>query len=282
LYEPDEKDWKILRYIDDHPGCSKAAVERMMEPEASRVTVLNRLAGLEAEDFIVAKKDKPNSQIYKMFINANNLLVAETHDLEYFQKVFSQLLGILDKKRDELDTLWSKIRRPRGLPHEDYKPSDLILPIYSHMIAVYSAKSVAQWPKNTNDKDVLKQIYEQIFTKLFEILSTILNSLGRGGTVQQNDFNVVPVLLNNSFLLYPERLDILVEVFERSKIVDEVTPVIDSLWKISPSFFNIIIKPYRTKYPELEKYETFEDWKEFLKIWRIIKKKYALHYSIVF
>ncbi len=253
-----------------------------MEPEASRVTVLNRLAGLEAEDFIVAKKDKPNSQIYKMFINANNLLVAETHDLEYFQKVFSQLLGILDKKRDELDTLWSKIRRPRGLPHEDYKPSDLILPIYSHMIAVYSAKSVAQWPKNTNDKDVLKQIYEQIFTKLFEILSTILNSLGRGGTVQQNDFNVVPVLLNNSFLLYPERLDILVEVFERSKIVDEVTPVIDSLWKISPSFFNIIIKPYRTKYPELEKYETFEDWKEFLKIWRIIKKKYALHYSIVF
>ena len=253
-----------------------------MEEDASRITVLNRLYRLEAEAFIVARKDKPNSQIYKLFINVNNLVVAETRDLEYFQKVFSELLGILDKKRDELDTLWNKIRRPRGQPHEEYKPSDLILIIYSHMIVVYSAKSMVQWPKNTNDKDVLKQIYEQVFTKLFEIQITILNSLGRGGTVQQNDFNVVSAILNNSFLLYPERLDIFVEVFERFKIVDEVTPVIDSLWKASSSFFYIIIKPYQKKYPELERYDTFEDWKEFLRIWRNIKEKYSLHYEVVF
>lgn len=267
-----------MRYIENHPGCSKSAIEKMMEEDASRITIRNRLHRLEEEAFIVARKDKPNSQIYKLFISADNLLVAETGDLEYFQKVFSKLLEILDKKRDDLDTLWSKIRRERGLPHEDYKPSDLILPIYSHLIVVYSAKSVVQWPKNTKDKDVLKHLYERVFTKLFEIQSTILNSLGRGG----NDFNVVPAILNPLFLLYPERLDIFVEVFERFKIIDEITPVIDSLWKTSSSFFSIIIKPYQKKYPKLDRSETFEDWKEFLRVWRIIKEKYHLHYSVVF
>lgn len=52
------------------------------------------------------------------------------------------------------------------------------------------------------------------------------------------------------------RLDIFVEAFERFKIIDEVTPVIDSLWKTSSGFFSIIFKPYQKKYPELERYNT--------------------------
>ena len=93
MYKPDEKDWKILRYIENHPGCSKSAIEKMMEEDASRITIRNRLHRLEEEAFIVARKDKPNSQIYKLFISADNLLVAETGDLEYFQKVFSKFVG---------------------------------------------------------------------------------------------------------------------------------------------------------------------------------------------
>jgi hypothetical protein len=279
LYKPDEKDWKIVHYIGDHPGCSKAAIVKMIEEEASRITVLNRLERLEAEEYIVARKDKPNSQIYKLFVNANNLLVTEIRELERFKKVFSELLEILDKRKDELDTLWLKIRREQGLPHEYYKPSDLILPIYSHLVVVYAAKSVAEWPKMINDEEVLKRLYEGVFTQLFEIQRIIMNILGRD---EQSDFNVVPAILDNLFLLYPQRLDIFVKVFERFQIVDEVTPVIDSLWKIGSSFFNIIIKPYQKEYPELDRAEIFEDWKEFLRIWRIIKDKYNLRYVVVF
>lgn len=50
-----------MRYIADHPGSSKADVVKVMKEEASRITILNRLGTLEAEDYIVLRKDKPNS-----------------------------------------------------------------------------------------------------------------------------------------------------------------------------------------------------------------------------
>lgn len=100
MYKPDEKDWKVVRYIADHPGSSKADVVKVMKEEASRITILNRLGTLEAEDYIVLRKDKPNSQIYRIFVNANNLLVTETSALEHFKKVFSEL-EILVRKQEE-------------------------------------------------------------------------------------------------------------------------------------------------------------------------------------
>src|SRR5215831_1020572 len=160
MYKPDEKDLKIVNYIADHPGCSKEQVVRVMKEENSRITVLNRLYTLNMDDYIVLRKDKPNSQIYKIFVNTNNLLVTETSALEHFKKVFLEFLEMLDKRKDELETLWLKIRRPRGFPHEDNKPSDLIIAIYNHLIVVYTAKSIAEWPK-TSDKEALKYLYER-------------------------------------------------------------------------------------------------------------------------
>jgi hypothetical protein len=281
LYKPDEKDWKIVHYIADHPGCSKADVVKMMKEENSRITILNRLDTLDAEGYIVPKKDKPNSQIYKIFVNANNLLVTESRALEQFKKVFSELLEILEKKRDELETLWLKIRRPRGHSYEDNKPSDLIVVIYSHLIVVYTAKSIVEWSK-TGDKELLKHLYERVFTKLFEIQIIVLNFYARIRNIKPSDINLLPALLSNSFLLYPQTFDLFLEVFERFKIINEVAPVIDSLWKTGSGFFSIIIEPYQKEYPELEDPEIFKEWKEFLRVWRIIKEKYCLHYDVVF
>ena len=281
MYKPDEKDWKIVHYIADHPGCSKADVVKMMKEENSRITILNRLDTLDAEGYIVPKKDKPNSQIYKIFVNANNLLVTESRALEQFKKVFSELLEILEKKRDELETLWLKIRRPRGHSYEDNKPSDLIVVIYSHLIVVYTAKSIVEWSK-TGDKELLKHLYERVFTKLFEIQIIVLNFYARIRNIKPSDINLLPALLSNSFLLYPQTFDLFLEVFERFKIINEVAPVIDSLWKTGSGFFSIIIEPYQKEYPELEDPEIFKEWKEFLRVWRIIKEKYCLHYDVVF
>ena len=69
-----------------------------------------------------------------MYVDTNNLLVAETIALEHFKKEFLEFLEILVKKRDQLERLWHK--GERGLPHKDNKPSDLIPVIYSHLIVV--------------------------------------------------------------------------------------------------------------------------------------------------
>lgn len=264
----------------DNPGCSKAAVVRGFIKEASRITVLNRLDTLEVEDYIVTRKDKPNSQIYKIFLNENNLLVTETADLEHFKKVFSEMLETLVTRSDQLEMLWHKVRR-QSPPHEYLKPSDLILPIYSHLMGVYIAKSVEEWPKKIKDPDALKHLYQHIFTQLYEIESFILDILGRIGKVQRTDFNLLPAIFNNSFLFTPERLDTLVYVFDRYNFINEATPVIDSLWKTCSGFLYIFLKPYQNKYPEL-KSELLKDWKEFLKVWRVIKEKYGLRYSAAF
>jgi DNA-binding Lrp family transcriptional regulator len=282
MYKLDEKDMKIVNYIADHPGCSKEDVVRMMKEENSRVTVLNRLRMLSKDGYIVSRKDRPNSQIYKLFVNADSLLVTETRDLEHFKKVFSEFLEILDKKREELETLWLKIRKERGYPYEYIvynKPSDLIVYIYSHLIVIYTAKSIIEWPK-TGDKEALKDLYERIFSQLFQIQSIVLNFYGRISNLQPSDIRVLPLthILNNPFLLNPPRFDFFLDVFERFEIIDEVAPVIDSLWKITgSSFFSTGIKPYQREYPELENPEIFKDWKEFLRVWRIIKKKDWLH-----
>jgi Fe2+ or Zn2+ uptake regulation protein len=144
------KDLKIVDYILDHPGCSKENIVRMMKEENSRITVLNRLDMLDKEGYIDLSKDKPNSQIYKIYVPANNLLVTETKELERFKNAFSEFLEILYKKRGKLETLWLEIRKERGDVHrlDEYKkPSDLIVYIYSYLIIIYTAKSIVEWPK---------------------------------------------------------------------------------------------------------------------------------------
>src|SRR5215469_10451618 len=156
MYKLDGKDLKIVDYIADHPGCSKEEVVRMMKEENSRITVLKRLDMLEKEGYIVPRKDKPNSQIYKIYVPANNLLVTETKKLERFKKAFSEFLEILYKKREKLETLWLEIRKRRGgvLRLDEYnKPSDLIVHIYSYLIVVYTAKSIVEWHKKAGDKE---------------------------------------------------------------------------------------------------------------------------------
>ena len=69
-----EREWKIIDHITKHPGCSKQDVVRGMDGDPSRITVLNILDQLEAYKMIIAKKKKPNSQIYNLYINNENII----------------------------------------------------------------------------------------------------------------------------------------------------------------------------------------------------------------
>jgi Penicillinase repressor len=55
-----QNEQKVVDYIREHAGCSKADVVRHMSELASRITVRNYIDTLEAEKIINCKMDKPN------------------------------------------------------------------------------------------------------------------------------------------------------------------------------------------------------------------------------
>jgi hypothetical protein len=75
----------------DNPGISKEGVVKGMKGDPSRITVLNILNELEEEGWIIARKDKPNSQIYKLYSNDKNILVSLDQELDDLEKAFIQL-----------------------------------------------------------------------------------------------------------------------------------------------------------------------------------------------
>jgi hypothetical protein len=119
LYEPNSSELrklKVSKYVRDNPGISKEGVVKGMGGDPSRITVLNILNELEKEDWIMARKDKPNSQIYKLFANDKNLLVSLDQELDELEKAFIQFsrksTEILetDKKSVKSDLFKERIR----------------------------------------------------------------------------------------------------------------------------------------------------------------------------
>lgn len=94
MYEPNSSELrklKISRYLKDNPGISKEGVVKGMKGDPSRITILNTLNELEEEGWIIARKDKPNSQIYKLYSNDKNILVSLDQELDDLEKAFIQL-----------------------------------------------------------------------------------------------------------------------------------------------------------------------------------------------
>lgn len=90
---------KIVKYITDHAGCSKAAIVRHMENAGpvSRITTLNYIGNLEAEKIIICSLEKPNSQIYRVYINEDSKVASLLGELEEFKEAY---VNLLKKSRD--------------------------------------------------------------------------------------------------------------------------------------------------------------------------------------
>jgi hypothetical protein len=94
---------KIVKYITDHAGCSKAAIVRHMENAGpvSRITTLNYIGNLEAEKIIICRLEKPNSQIYRVYINEDSKVASLLGELEEFKEAYFILL---EKSKEKMST----------------------------------------------------------------------------------------------------------------------------------------------------------------------------------
>jgi hypothetical protein len=82
----------FLNYLRTHPGSSKEDIVRATRGNPSRITVLKILKDMEDKKQIIARKDKPNSQIYKLYVNNNNKIASVQGELEEFKKAYLYLL----------------------------------------------------------------------------------------------------------------------------------------------------------------------------------------------
>jgi hypothetical protein len=164
--ELSSKDKKVFQFVKEHPGSSQEGVVKEMRSDISRLTVIKILEKLEDYDMILFKKEKPNSQIYKIYVNNDNLLVAVEQTLSEFQRSFFVLLDRLRGKIEE-----TCLKRTGQAKRRDI---DAILSqlFNTHQIVIHGQvlwKLRHEWIRQVQDKESLHRLYYLVFSTMMEI-----------------------------------------------------------------------------------------------------------------
>ena len=244
----DERELRILEYVRNNPGRSKEDVARGMNGNPSRITVLNILGRLEKEEMITARKPKPNSQIYELFINEENLAVSLTLNINKFEKAFFILLDSVNQKftereanfnvnnndGDDADTIDDDISKFKYI-REKYRVIDGLISLYRHFLGMYFLHAIFRWSKIA-DKQILNKLHRLFYNsiektqiRLFEI------------KIGANQIHLISdPIAYNLFELKPNKLDNIFKYFQGFGLTNEAISRIIALSRsgaTSTSFF---------------------------------------------
>jgi len=151
---------KILTYIKSNPGVSKQNVVSAMGGDPSRITVLNMLHRLEKDKMIRADKDKPNSQIYRLYLNTDEPLILASQTLENIKEIsFSMLSKVMGSPQCKQEMVDGKLGNL----------SAGILTNFQHLIHSLVFNILLKWTKEIKDKDTLTRLYKLAYDNLLEI-----------------------------------------------------------------------------------------------------------------
>ena len=96
----EERQRKIIEFVEDHPGYLTEQVCEALEQVMSRKTFFKELAILkEKGEIIVKNKNKRDKELY---VNKNNLLITVPKELEQFEKDFLDLVETISFKLNPL------------------------------------------------------------------------------------------------------------------------------------------------------------------------------------
>jgi predicted transcriptional regulator len=265
-----QRDWKILEYIKNNQGCSKQDIVRGMKGDPSRLTVLNCLERLEENKMIVLRKDKPNSQIYHLYINKEDTIVSIIQDLIDFVAAFLKLLQRVKEILKELEVKANNSQTAPGfrvtLRSAEEELLSSIIFIYKNLVDVYIPSALLKWPKITDDNESLDRLNNTFFAKLKEIQFKI-------GEVIATSNKTDPTSIFKDFLVYErDEIDLssyyeIFQTFKNFGLKKEFEPVMDLLWKISFDF--IPFQHYLLSWGYNENDEILKDWKKMLEMFEM-------------
>ncbi len=293
-----ERELKIFEYIRNNPGRSKEDVARGMKGNPSRITVLKILEKLEQEKMIIARKAKPNSQIYRLFINEESLIVSITLYINEFEKAFFSLLDNVSQRFTEREANFnvnyddstdiiddndiSKLEYVR----EKYRIIDALVLLYRHFFGMYILHAMFKWSKNP-DEQTLNKLHGLFFNSIKKIQIKLLK------VVWNRIHHISDPIIYNLFELKPDKLDNFFKYFQEFGLLDQAEQVLDHLWDISSDFvppsFYMYYMQQKTKEPIhaipqslykispiLQEMNKAGDWRTAIKIWKSISKEKRL------
>jgi hypothetical protein len=281
----------IINYIATHQGCTKADLERGLKDLISKKTIHKWVSEMINEYILFEKKEKLNSRDHKLFVNENNPLVSAPKEIEQFENAFFSFFNKITNRYENtlLVRAWedyqdeegkrSTIHAPKLLSHERLAElTTLRLSIFFRMIDSYLFRSILIWSKQIQDKETRRKLYENVFTKIADMLINITELHD-----EDPDSSYLSTRMSKSHLEahISERLggisslNTYQERFKKVGMQKEVEAVIDSLWNIDKPIQNLI---YRE--PEAFKFNFnygFDDWRKLLELYKEYISKKRTH-----
>ena len=271
----DERQRKIIEFVETHPGCLTERTIEALSECMSRKTIFKELEILkEKGEIIVKNKNKRDKELY---VDKNNLLITVPKELERFEKDFLDLVETISFKLNALFLVknLNKVSKGKGKSKkinltqtEIYLASYiLLLKILFRIIDSYIFRFLIKWPSsNLKEEDKV-----QLFTIIFSRISKII--------LKFPEFFRLLTLKNGHPDLYPEinkRLEGAKFLFSTQKIFsifpieDQVNKVIYNIWNIDGEIREFI-------YQEPKQYKFDFDYKK--DDWKHLVKKYEPHFE---
>jgi hypothetical protein len=227
-----------LEYIEDHAGTTKQAVIEALtnDSKGSRVTILHAINSLKDYGMILARKDKPNSPAYKLYINEDSIFLSVYRELENFQNTFSILV----------ERIKTELLKENGescsfdASHNSAVLYDLLL-ICHHVLGTYLTFSMLKWPAEIDDEMILTKINAIMIYRLAEIHTKLSKAFkvqrgmpvfDDGPTVGQVSNPILQEFIYHMFLLEPKIMVNILEDYKRYNMQQGVAPLLKIAWEI--------------------------------------------------
>ena len=279
----------IINYIDSHQGCTKADLERGLKHLISKKTIYKLVSEMVSENILQEEEEKVNSRDHNLYVNGNNPLVSVPKEIQQFENAFfpffnkitnryqnTLLVRALEDNQEE-ERKRSTTHTPKLLSDERLAELTTVrLSIFFRMIDSYLFRSILIWSKQIQDKETRRKLYENVFTKIADMLINITELHD-----EDPDSSYLSTRMSKSHLEVhiSERLGgvsslyTYQEIYKKVGMQKEVEAVIDSLWNIDKPMQKLIYNE-----PEIFKFN-FDygpnDWRKLLELCKdYIRKKH--------
>jgi hypothetical protein len=247
--QPREK--RILTFIEENPGTNKEKIIAQLENGehiGSRMTIRKDIANLVEYGLISQRKqkNKPNSQVWELHINRDNIFLSAYRQLDNFRNSFLELIEKISEKNLQQR---ASSQRDDLLYH--------LLSICLHVIGAYFTYFVLRWPTQISDTVTQNKLYAIVIYKMVEIQSKLSEVFKEStsmpdfqdATVGEIFSPIVEAFIHHVFLLKPETIVKILEDYKKYDIHNEIIPLIDSAWKIGFPIY-LYTEPFLKVIPE--------------------------------
>jgi hypothetical protein len=166
-----EREFEIIDYVSANPGTSKEAIIEKMQNRniSSRVTTFKRIQELIRDGVIVAQKEKPNSQIYKLYINKSDKASAIMQEIRAFERSFfaylQQVVNLYNEK--------NLVKTKKGT--NDSKLVIYTCGFFYLVIDEYMSLARRVWPIEIQDEETLSRLYSNFFIRIARMETRLVN-----------------------------------------------------------------------------------------------------------